>query len=132
MVAYEWRGECASNEVETLHARGFERKPEWSWDWRRQVQGHSLGWVCAREDASQLVGWVNVACDGGVHAFLLDTVVASTHRRQGIATRLVERATDGARAAGCEWLHVDFEEHLQGFYLDACTFVPTPAGLIRL
>jgi hypothetical protein len=37
-----------------------------------------------------------------------------------------------ARAAGCEWLHVDFDEELRAFYLDACGFEPTAAGLIHL
>lgn len=37
-----------------------------------------------------------------------------------------------ARVAGCEWLHVDFEPRLRRFYLDACGFRPTEAGLIRL
>jgi hypothetical protein len=38
----------------------------------------------------------------------------------------------GARAAGCEWLHVDFEEDLRGFYLDECGFTPTGAALVAL
>ena len=37
-----------------------------------------------------------------------------------------------AGAAGCEWLHVDFEDHLRTFYFDACGFVPTNAWLIEL
>ena len=37
-----------------------------------------------------------------------------------------------SRAAGCEWLHVDFEEELREFYVGACGFTPTPAGLIAL
>jgi hypothetical protein len=41
-------------------------------------------------------------------------------------------AVERARAAGCEWLHVDFEDHLRGFYFDACGFTPTNAGLIEL
>jgi GNAT superfamily N-acetyltransferase len=53
-------------------------------------------------------------------------------RRHGVGTRLVEVAVREARAAGCEWLHVDFEEHLRGFYFDACGFTPTNAGLIEL
>jgi GNAT superfamily N-acetyltransferase len=81
---------------------------------------------------SQLVAWVNVAWDGGVHAFVLDTVVSKAHRRRGIATRLIEHATNGAQAAGCEWLHVDFEDHLRDFYLVACAFTPTGARLIQL
>jgi GNAT superfamily N-acetyltransferase len=53
-------------------------------------------------------------------------------RRHGVGTRLVEVAVDGARAAGCEWLHVDFDDHLRAFYFDACGFTPTNAGLIEL
>jgi len=87
--------------------------------------------VCAREDG-RLVGFVNVAWDGGVHAFVLDTVVAPAAGRRGIGTRLVAIATENARAAGCEWLHVDFEPHLRSFYFDACGFRPTDAGLIQL
>lgn len=72
------------------------------------------------------------AWDGGVHAFLLDTVVAGGHRRQGIATQLVQLAVQGARAAECEWLHVDFETQLRDFYWDACGFTSADAGVIRL
>jgi GNAT superfamily N-acetyltransferase len=96
-----------------------------------QVEGHSLGWVCAR-DGAELVGFVNLAWDGVVHAFVLDTMVAVGARRRGVGTRLVEVAMAQARAAGCERLHVDFEDHLRGFYLDACGFTPTNAGLIEL
>ena len=38
----------------------------------------------------------------------------------------------GARQAGCEWLHVDFDEHLREYYFAACGFSPTDAGLIAL
>jgi hypothetical protein len=41
-------------------------------------------------------------------------------------------ATEAAREAGCEWLHVDFEDHLRSFYFDACGFARTNAGLIAL
>jgi ribosomal protein S18 acetylase RimI-like enzyme len=93
---------------------------------------HSLGWVTARQPVGGLVGFVNVAWDGGDHSFLLDTKVASEHQRQGIATTLVGNAARHAKAAGCEWLHVDFEEHLAAFYFDVCSFRPTSAGLINL
>jgi GNAT superfamily N-acetyltransferase len=75
---------------------------------------------------------VNVPWDGGAHAFIIDTVVAFLAGRQGIGTRLVARAAAEARAAGCEWLHVDFEDHLADFYFNACGFRPTQAGLIQL
>jgi ribosomal protein S18 acetylase RimI-like enzyme len=86
----------------------------------------------ARDGESALIGFVNVAWDGGDHAFLLDTTVRADHRRGGIGTELVRIAVRHAADAGCEWLEVDFEERLATFYLDACGFRPTQAGLIRL
>ncbi|MBB4571699.1 GNAT family N-acetyltransferase [Rhizobium leucaenae] len=82
-------------------------------------------------DGVRLVGFVNVASDGGIHAFILDTCVAPEFRRQGIATRLVEMATNVARKRGAEWLHVDFQPHLTGFYR-SLGFTATEAGLLRL
>jgi GNAT superfamily N-acetyltransferase len=132
-ITYEWRGDFTSAEANVLHAEcfGHDVLPDAEWDWRRQVEEHSLGWVCAREGA-ELVGFVNVAWDGVVHAFVLDTMVTGRARRHGIGTGLVEVAVREARAAGCEWLHVDFDDHLRSFYFDACGFTPTNAGLIEL
>jgi GNAT superfamily N-acetyltransferase len=132
-ITYTWRGDFESREANTLHAEAFGHDvyPDDEWDWRQQVLGHSLGWVCAR-DGDELVGFVNVAWDGVVHAFVLDTMVGGRHGRQGVGTRLVEIAAEQARAAGCEWLHVDFDDHLRPFYFDACGFKRTNAGLIEL
>jgi hypothetical protein len=47
-------------------------------------------------------------------------------------TQLVAVAKRHAKAAGCRWLHVDFDQPVSRFYLDACGFVPTAAGLIDL
>lgn len=125
-----WRGAFANDELNQLHAECFEHELL-AHDWWAQVSAFSLGWVCARLDG-RLVGFVNVAWDGGAHAFLLDTLVAEALRRRGLATRLIAMATDEARATSCEWLHVDFEPHLQDFYFKACGFRPTDAGLIAL
>jgi GNAT superfamily N-acetyltransferase len=132
-MTYEWRGRFTSAEANALHAECFGHQvlTDQEWDWRGQVDRHSLGWVAARE-GGELVGFVNVAWDGVVHAFILDTMVTGGVRRHGVGTRLVEVAVEQARAAGCEWLHVDFEDHLRGFYFDACGFTPTNAGLIEL
>jgi ribosomal protein S18 acetylase RimI-like enzyme len=129
-VSYEWQGGFENAEVNALHAEAFGH-PVLDEDWRRQVERQSLGWVCAR-DGGELVGFVNVSWDGGVHAFVLDTIVAQASRGQGIGSQLVANAVAEARAAGCEWLHVDFDDHLRGFYFDACGFTPTNAGLIAL
>jgi GNAT superfamily N-acetyltransferase len=86
----------------------------------------------ARDGAGgALIGFVNVAWDGGIHAFLLDMTVHPDFRRRGIATELVRRVTEAARARGAEWLHVDFEPQLEAFYR-GCGFGPTEAGLLRL
>jgi Acetyltransferase (GNAT) family. len=130
VLAYEWRGSFNDSEVNGLHAECFGHDLLTVSRWA-QVNEHSLGWVCAREDG-RLIGFVNVVWDGDVHAFVLDTSVAARARRQGIGTNLVAVATANARAAGCEWLHVDFEEHLRTFYFDACQFRPTNSGLIAL
>jgi GNAT superfamily N-acetyltransferase len=117
MMSYEWRGHFENAEVNALHAEGFGHRPLDD-DWRAQVSAHSLGWACAR--------------DGAVHAFILDTLVTAAARRRGTGAGLVSLARDEARAAGCEWLHVDFEDDLRPFYLDRCGFTPTSAGLIAL
>ena len=129
-LTYEWRGRFDNAEVNALHAEAFDHG-FLDDDWSRQVRRHSLGWVCARNE-DELIGFVNVAWDGGAHAFILDTIVTISARGQGVGAQLVAVAVEGARTGGCEWLHVDFEDHLRHFYVRACGFAPTNAGLIRL
>ena len=90
----------------------------------------SLAFVCAY-DADELIGFVRLAWDGSVHAFLLEPTVRPDYRRRGIGRSLVEQAVTVARERGMEWVHVDYEPHLSAFYR-ACGFIPTEAGLIRL
>ena len=129
-IDYDWRGAFDNAEVNALHAEGFGHTVLDD-DWKSQVERWSLGWVCAR-DGDELVGFVNVPWDGAVHAFILDTLVRDRARHRGIGTRMVAIAAAEARAAGCEWLHVDFDDELGPFYYDACGFRPAPAGLIAL
>ena len=132
-VEYTWRGDFSNEEMNALHAEAFETRvyDESEWNWRDQVERHSLGWVVAREGET-LLGFVNVPWDGLVHAWIQDTMVAKSARHRGVGKELIEVATRGAREAGCEWLHVDFDDDLREFYLDACGFTPTNAGLIEL
>ena len=132
-TVFEWRGAFTNAEVNALHAEAFQTAvyDESKWNWAELTRRHSLGWVVARQGAD-LVGFVNVLWDGLVHAWLQDTMVARRCRREGIGTGLIARARQGAKAAGCEYLHVDFEERLRPFYLGACGFTPTSAGLIAL
>ena len=128
-VVYEWRGPITDAEmVELVESHGGDAAAGWF----DRIRPHSLGWVAARR-GEQLVGFVNVAWDGGDHAFLLDPRTRASEQRRGIGTELVRLATHHAREAGCEWLHVDFEPDLAPFYFDACGFRPAEAaGLIFL
>jgi GNAT superfamily N-acetyltransferase len=94
------------------------------------IHERSLTWVSAWR-REELVGYVNVATDGGVHAFLLDTTVHPSEQRQGLGRQLVRAAAQHAAGAGATWLHVDHEPHLDAFYR-ASGFTPTTAGLMRL
>ena len=128
-VSYVWRGPIDDSEmVGLVESYGGTPAPGW-WD---QIRSHSLGWVTARTTDHVLVGFVNVAWDGGAHAFLLDTRTHGDCRGRGIGTELVRLAAVHSREAGCEWLHVDFASQLATFYVDACGFRPTDAGLIDL
>src|SRR5579859_4276214 len=90
----------------------------------------ALAYVVAY-DGAELIGFVRLAWDGSVHAFLLEPTVRPDYRRRGIGRTLVERAVAVARERGLEWVHVDFEPHLREFYR-GCGFTPTDAGLIHL
>ena len=130
-IEYGWRGDVADAELVLLtESHGGRAEPGW-WD---RIRSHSLGWVSARATNGSLVGFVNVAWDGGDHAFLLDPKVRPDHQRRGIGTELVRLAAFHARLAGCEWLEVDFDDEsgLAPFYFGACGFRPTRAGLIHL
>ena len=116
--------------LSALHSSAFSGSGEVE-PWSARLERHALTWVGAF-DNDELVGFVQVCWDGGAHAFVLDTAVHPDHGRKGIGSQLVARAAAEARAAGCEWLHVDYEPHLKGFYLDACGFTPTDAGLLKL
>ena len=100
--------------------------------WWDQISPHSLGWVTARSSDGMLVGFVNVAWDGGDHAFLIDTKTRGDWQYQGMGSGVVRHAAQHAKAAGCEWLHVDSAADLGRFYFDVCGFRDTDAGLIHL
>ena len=95
-----------------------------------RVFARSFTWITA-SSGDELVGFVNVAWDGGAHFFLLDTTVHPNWRRRGIGRRLVEEAIDACRGRG-EWLHVDADEELMSGFYQRCGFEPTRAGLADL
>ena len=126
-ITYHVNPDVGNEELNALFAASW---PEHRWSDSQSVLQRSLTFVCAYHN-NELIGFVNVAWDGGVHAFLLDTTVHPDWRRQGIGRQLVQRAAAASRERGMEWLHVDYDPHLEAFYR-GCGFEPTLAGLIRL
>ncbi len=130
-IEYRWRSEISDSDLVALtESYGGKSEPGW---WYR-IRPHSLGWVTAHLADGTPIGFVNVAWDGGDHAFLIDTKVRPEHQRRGIGTELVRLAALQAKRAGCEWMEVDLEdeERLARFYFGACGFHPTHAGLLHL
>lgn len=128
-VAIAWREPVTDEEMcDLVASHGGTPVPGW-WD---SVSRHSLGWVTARDSARLLVSFVNVAWDGGDHAFLLDTKTRATHQHRGVGTAVVREAVRRARVAGCEWLHVDFRPELAALYVESCGFRHAAAGLVHL
>jgi GNAT superfamily N-acetyltransferase len=110
-----FQNECWEDHVWTDYQPVFER---------------SLAYICAYS-GKHLIGFVNLAWNGGEHGFILDTLVHPDQRRHGIGRKLVLHAIEQARERGLKWVHVDFESHLKGFY-EECGFFHTEAGLVKL
>src|SRR5215207_6040332 len=126
-ITYQLSPTVTNADMNTLFAAAWADHQESDFT---PVLSRSLVYICAYS-GHELVGFVNVAWDGGVHAFLLDTTVHPAYQRRGIGVRLVQEAAATAQARGIHWLHVDYEPHLDIFYRQ-CGFQPTLAGLMRL
>jgi len=115
---------------EALNALFAAAWPDNVWSDFEPLLSRSLAYICAYH-VDRLIGFVNLAWDGGMHAFLLDTTVHPEFRHHGIGRALVAHAAQTARERGIVWLHVDYEPHLETFYR-GCGFQHTEAGLMRL
>lgn len=123
-VVYSHRAELVHGELQALFTAAWG-SPKADY---RPVLAHSFTWVSAHT-AGQLVGFVNVAWDGGVHFFLLDTTVHPDWRHQGIGRRLVHEAISDCRGRG-EWMHVDSDADLMSSFYGPCGFDHAPAGVM--
>jgi GNAT superfamily N-acetyltransferase len=126
-ISYQISPAVANDALNPLFAAAW---PDHVWCDFTPVLSRSLAYVCAYWQ-DRLIGFVNLAWDGGIHAFLLDTTVHPDVQRRGVGRELVLRAAQTGRERGIEWLHVDYEPHLASFYR-GCGFRHTEAGLMRL
>ena len=126
-VAYKISPKVSDRLLNELFCEAWKNHESRTFD---PVLSHSLTYICAF-DEDRLVGFVNVAWDGGIHGFILDTTVHGKYQRQGIGTELMKQAAIVAAERGVEWLHVDYEPHLEKFYRE-CGYRRTEAGLLNL
>ena len=115
-------------ELDQLYALSWPSHQS-SYDFGPELE-RALTYICAYA-GGELVGFVRLAWDGSVHAFLLEPTVRPDFRRRGIGRSLAERAVAVARERGMQCVHVDYKPELRDFYR-ACGFRTTEAGLIRL
>jgi len=96
-VEYSWRRSINDAEmVELVESHGGRSAAGW-WD---RIRPHSLGWITARTLSGVLIGFVNVAWDGGDHAFLIDTKMSGSWQRRGIGSEIVRQAAHTRRQPG--------------------------------
>jgi ribosomal protein S18 acetylase RimI-like enzyme len=126
-VEYKIKPKVTDRKLNELFAAAWENHIERKFG---PVLKRSLTYIGAFA-GTRLVGFVNVAWDGGVHGFILDTTVHPEYQRRGIGTELIRQAANIAAKRGLEWLHVDYEARLHAFYR-GCGFTKTEAGLLNL
>jgi len=126
-VVYRIEPEVSDGSLNALFTLAWENRSEGEFG---PILRRSLTYICAF-DGSDLIAFVNVAWDGGIHGFILDTTVHPDYQRRGIGTELMRQAATTAAERGIEWLHADFEPHLLPFYR-ACGYRNTEAGLLNL
>jgi len=126
-VIYTVRAELDLDELQCLFSQAWGGRDKPHYD---RVLDRAFGWVAARH-GDRLVGFVNMAWDGGVHFFLLDTTVHPEYQRRGIGLELVRRSIEACQGAGA-WMHVDADEELmQRLYLPA-GFERSAAGTVNV
>ena len=126
-ITYQFHPAVSNDDLNALFAVSWPNHTESDF---QPILDRSLDYVCSYAN-NRLIGFVNLAWDGGIHTFLLDTTVHPDWQHLGIGRQLVLHAITVARERGMHWLHVDYEPHLEGFYR-ACGFQATGAGLIEL
>jgi len=134
MTTVEWKCEFNDTEVNELHAEAFNTRVFTNEEspWNHLAEHHSWGWVVARSDGGAITGFINVLSDGHTHAWVQDVMVAAASQRKGLGVQMIHEVRNRAQAAGLEWLHVDFDDEHEGFYIDACDLTPAKASLTDL
>ena len=71
----------------------------------------SLGYVVVRDKTGTLIGYCNLAWDGGRHATIFDLNVHPDHRNQDFVFSMLQKLVEGARnTPDLRYLHADFNK----------------------
>lgn len=110
------RPDIDQSELQALFASAWPDGPKPGYE---KVLEQSLTWIGAY-DEGRLVGFVNVDWEGGGNAWLVDTTVHPDWQRRGIGTAVVREALAAAsEQPGMQYVHVDYDAELRGFYSGA-------------
>lgn len=113
-------------EVNQLRAAvGWEFSDETS---EKRMERH-YAYYSARDDESNLIGYLSVLSDGIGDAFLIDLMVHPEHQKTGLGMRLVRKAIGDMKQAGIQCIQVTFNDELESFY-KKCGFHIFKAGII--
>lgn len=126
-IKYVIKPRLSNRELNTLFQAAWTNRKEKNY---MAELSKSLVYIAAKQ-GKKLVGFINVAWDGGKHGFILDTTVHPGYQRMGIGMELVKIAARQAKKKGLEWLHADYEKQYEKFYKTA-GFKSSAAGVMRL
>lgn len=71
----------------------------------------SLGYVVVRDETGTLIGYCNLAWDGGRHATIFDLNVHPDHRNQNFVFPMLQKLVDVAKnTPDLRYLHADFNK----------------------
>lgn len=123
----EQNSDITSDEINSLMSLCWDDFEEVDY---QHILDKSLAYITARYD-SQLIGFYNLAWDGGRHATIFDLNVHPDYRHQGVALEMLKMAPIIAKKNNIKFLHVDFDLKLEKLYKKA-GFEMISAGIIQL
>lgn len=119
-------GQVTPKEIEDLRALvGWDRSEG---IYEKVLQEHFV-YYTARNDDSNLIGYMSVLSDGICDAFLLDLMVHPENQKVGLGIQIVRTAITDIKQTGIRCVQVTFNDHLEYFYKQ-CGFHIFKGGMI--
>lgn len=99
-ISFGFNQPLANDDLNSLFAStwGYSSLQPRRYDFQPMLE-RSMAYACAHS-SGRLVGFVNLAWDGGVHTFISAAVVHPDFQKRGIGSQLVRQVVDVARKRG--------------------------------